>query len=71
MTDHMGDFLIEYTGDGCIRFLRRDGYAIDFFAIPPVGGPCAVLVTPEGDVLDYYDTPEQAASAAPVMAVAS
>ena len=58
-------FSLTDMGDGCARYERADGYAIDWWAIPPAGGSMAVLIDPAGAVVDYYGNPEDAASAAP------
>ena len=43
-------FSLTDMGDGCARYERADGYAIDWWAIPPAGGPMAVLLDPAGGI---------------------
>lgn len=59
--DPLTHFKLTACGDGCERWQRADGYAIDWFAIPPTGGPVAVLVAPEGHVVEWFDNLDMAA----------
>lgn len=63
----MNSFVLTDYADGCEHYERADGCVIDWFAWPPSGRPCAVLVDAGGDVVGYYDSPEEAAAWANIL----
>lgn len=63
----LNHFTLTNASDGCEHYERADGYVIDWFRWPPNGGPCAVLVDVAGDVVGYYDSPEEAAAWANIL----